>query len=229
MTVENPWALALPISRAEKVISTLVSAFREIADAAATTVTFDDGETAISKRLTCHLQSQLSNTLGSGFWHFEVSTDNSELTDSRRLDITYETVVRDAHNVQFIFECKKLYGVVDSRAKSHLRRYLDQGVRRFVIGSYAPHGSIAFMIGYVDPNGTGAVKAITSSMAKGSAVVDLGMRAYAANRYHEAPPRRFAKFAQMETHHLRKSPLPDITLYHIELAFPRAGKIRERK
>lgn len=229
MTVVNPWSLVLPISRAEQIVETLVNAFREIADAPAPDVSFDDGETAISKRLTRHLQTLLPDTLVSGFWDFEVSTVKSDMSDSRRLDITYGTVVQDTHNVRFIFECKKLYGVTDTRAKQYRRRYLEEGVRRFVIGSYAPDQPVAFMIGYVDPKGVGAVKATTASMAQGNAVIELGLRAYDKGRFHEAPPRQFAKHAVMETHHLRSLPLRDITLYHLELGFPTEGKAKARK
>lgn len=212
MTVVNPWSLVLPISRAEQIVETLVNAFREIADAPAPDVSFDDGETVISKRLTRHLQTLLPDTLVSGFWDFEVSTVKSDMSDSRRLDITYGTVVQDTHNVRFIFECKKLYGV-----------------RRFVIGSYAPDQPVAFMIGYVDPKGVGAITATTASMAQGNAVIELGLRAYDKGRYHAAPPRQFAKHAVMETHHLRPLPLRDITLYHLELGFPTEGKAKTKK
>ena len=66
-------------------------------------------------------------------------------------------------------------------------------------------------------------------MAQGNAVIELGLRAYDKGRYHEAPPRQFAKHAVMETHHLRSLPLRDITLYHLELGFPTEGKAKARK
>ncbi|HOY79137.1 MAG TPA: hypothetical protein PLN33_15080 [Hyphomonadaceae bacterium] len=222
MTVINPWILALPLVRTEEVIGTLVQGFRELAATDVADFQFDLKEPDITKRLTRHLQTILTETLVSGFWDFEINQVRKNMTDPRRLDICYSTV-EDGTNVRLIFECKKLYASTDQRARRHRNGYLNEGVSRFVTGSYAPQDPAAFMVGFVDKVGRGAVRSLVSTLSKGSAVVDLCLREYSAKKYWRAPPALFADHALFETCHLRASTFPEITLYHLELDFPRAS------
>jgi hypothetical protein len=154
MTVINPWILALPLVRTEEVIGTLVQGFRELAATDVADFQFDLKEPDITKRLTRHLQTILTETLVSGFWDFEINQVRKNMTDPRRLDICYSTV-EDGTNVRLIFECKKLYASTDQRARRHRNGYLNEGVSRFVTGSYAPQDPAAFMVGFVDKVGRG--------------------------------------------------------------------------
>lgn len=220
MTVVNPWSLALPEARAADVVRTLVEGFTELSAGIPEDFRFDRGEPDITKRLTRHLQTILPLTLVTGFWNFEVSTVAKDMTDSRRLDISYTTVWEGKDNVLMIFECKKLYNGTDKRSQQYRRRYIDEGIYRFVKGSYAPDEPVGFMVGFVNNAAKGTVPKLVSSLAKGAATVLLGLRQYAPGRYWLAPPLLFVEHAAFETCHQRDKPFPEITLYHLELAFP---------
>ncbi|MBA2237369.1 MAG: hypothetical protein H0W24_01505 [Lysobacter sp.] len=218
MSVNNPWAMALPVADTEKVVRTFVDEFHALALAEAGEFAFAQLEKDITRRLTVHLHAVLADTLKSGFWDFEISTACSDMTDFRRLDITYSTV-RDDKNARLIFECKKLYAGNEKKAKAARRYYVDHGVHRFVRGSYAPMDSAAFLVGFVATVGQGELKNLRASLASTGTRAAMRLRDYGSKRYWRSPPALFAQHADFETCHLRDKPYPEITLYHLELPF----------
>ena len=219
MSVTNPWAMALPLADTEQVIHTFVAEFHALAAAKVGEFAFELSETKISQRLTRHLQAVLPATLQSGFWDFETQACREDMTDFRRLDITYSTVW-DRRNARLVFECKKLYALPDRRAKRSRREYVDQGVHRFVRGSYAPADPAAFMVGFVAAAGNKELLDARSLLAMAANRVTMRLRDYGGTQFWKAPPTLFAGYALFETCHLRDVPYPEITLYHLDLAFP---------
>lgn len=217
--VVNPWVMALPLADTEQVINTFVTEFYALALAEVGEFEFAKGETVISKRLTRHLQAVLPTTLQSGFWDFEPQSCREDMTDFRRLDITYSTVW-DKQNMRLIFECKKLYAPPDARAKRSRREYVDQGVHRFVRGSYAPMDPAGFMVAFVQASGADELKDARANLTLPVNQVAMRLRDYGGRQYWKGPPTLFNTHVDYETCHLRDSPYPELTLYHLALRFP---------
>lgn len=211
--------MALPLADTEKVIDTFVTEFQALAAADVDEFAFANGEAAISKRLTRHLQAVLSRTLQSGFWDFETQTCREDMTDFRRLDITYSTVW-EKKNMRLIFECKKLYAPPDGRAKRSRREYVDQGVHRFVRGSYAPMDLAGFMVAFVAAAGKNELNDARTTLTLPANQLAMRLRDYGGSQYWKGPPTLFDAHVAFETCHLRDSPYPELTLYHLTLPFP---------
>jgi hypothetical protein len=215
--VENdPWLLALKPADAEKVVAHLVNSFRKLV-ASATGYVFDLKEVDLTKRLGNRLNNTRAEIGIPGPWDYEVNRDTLAEDDARRLDLRFSTVVDNRHEIELIFECKKMHG--DHRAATSLRAYFNEGVRRFVTGSYAPNQPLAFMVGFCEVPADELAESIKRSLAKPNAT--LGLTAYANGKLWLEPPPHFGAHASFTTCHQRIHPglTPEITLYHMQLAF----------
>ncbi len=213
---DDPWLLALKPADTERIVAHVVTSFRKLA-ASASGYTFELTEVELTKKLGNRLHHTRAEQGIAGPWDCEVTKNSRSEDDPRRLDIRFYTVVDNRHEIELIFECKKMHA--DQRAARSLRAYFDEGVRRFVTGSYAPNEPIAFMIGFSNVPGPDIATSLKRSMGKTDPA--LGLTKYADGKLWQEPPSRFASYASFATCHQRTLPevTPEITLYHMQLAF----------
>lgn len=214
------WSLALPPPTVEMLVVQLAEGFRDLAGAKRGDFSFGLPEPKITKPLVVHLQTMAPIASNVGFWDFEVPQDNKDETDPRRLDIRWATVIDNEVPVKLVFECKKLSKPDDRRHKAMLRGYTGQGILRFVQGSYAPETSVGFMVAYAQDTAANAMQSVRRALSAGSWAVTLQMLAYEGGDLYRKPAKDLAAPVDFETRHARShAGLPDITLYHVALAF----------
>jgi hypothetical protein len=222
MRATGTWAMALPLPDTERVVTCLVDGFHQL-KAFPKTYKFAEKETNLTKRLTLHLQNTQSVGLAIGFWDFEVSTDTKNEDDPRRLDIRFSTVVNNSQKVLLIFECKKLGTPTSPQATRHRRSYIDEGIARFVKGSYAPTEPLGFLIAFVEYKTSTAMVSLKQALGKSTIQGVLNMIKHSNNQYIAEPPDRFASHALFSTEHVRQINGANVTqtiaLYHIPLTF----------
>lgn len=220
MTGRDAWSLALPPPDVGSLVAQLAQGFHELADAPLSDFSFDLPEPRITKRLVIHLQTMTPLHSIVGFWDHEIPQDTPKLDDPRRLDIRWATVLDNKVTVKLVFECKKLCGSDERRHKQFLRGYTDDGISRFVRGSYAPETDIGFMVAYASSTSANVMPSVRRSLSSGSWPVTLRMMSYDDKGIWRQPAARFAEHADFETRHERKSVgFHDITLYHLALPF----------
>lgn len=223
MKATELWSSALPLPETENIVSSLVDGFYHLV-ASTPNYTFAEKETALTKQLTLYLQNTQAMGLATGFWDFEVNTDTKNLSDPRRLDIRFITVVDNTKKVTLIFECKKMGTPKSTTATKHCNSYINEGIARFVTGSYAPTESLGFLVAFLELKTSTAMQSLKAALNNSVTQTKLGMVKHSTGEFIVEPPERFQKHALFSTEHTRQmshatSPISTIALYHIPLVF----------
>jgi hypothetical protein len=217
---KDPWLSALPSASAEKVVKQLVDTFHVLCAENPDKFHFGMRENRLSERLGIRLANTEASGDGPvGFWRYEQHTNTKDEDDPRRLDITYSTTVDNKHAVEFVFECKKI-AANGQPAKRHRSEYLKGGVRRFVLGSYAPKASLGFLVAFAEGQRAAYAAMLKRLLATKDLDTALGL-VKQDGKYWREPPQYFPQHATLSTLHQRiqapKDVQPEIVLFHIPL------------
>lgn len=141
-----------------------------------------------------------------------------------RADIKYASD-RQGHEIVVTFEFKKL------RTSSHRRLYIDEGMMRFVRGTYARDRSLGFMVGMTHAdNADDVVAQLSRAMQNPTKRTMLSMAQDADGRFLRPPEPELAALVKFQTMHLRTLiEAPDVFLGHffVDLITRKAARADE--
>jgi len=230
MREADPWRCALPYRDAIGLVGDLVDAFYALERESSHTYHFGLHETKLTKRLANRLENMRARACHAGMWQFEQGTNTFIEDDPRRLDITYCTVVDNTVTILLVFECKKIRAGARGISEYDRKQYIQDGMRRFVIGSYAPREAIGFMVSMSDQPHEAVVTSLKRSLSSAGSDAWLGLTKTADGKLWMEPSRRFAPHAAFSTVHQRivssSNYSPEIVLYHVPLQFRRHARLR---
>lgn len=139
----------------------------------------------------------------------EMDEETGEFGQRGRADIEYTSDCQ-GQEISVTFEFKKL------RTTDHRKRYIEQGMLRFVSGLYSRTDSLAFMVGMTSAiNAEEAITGVSRSMQNPTARQMLCMVKDQAGRYLRPPEPELASLMRFQTFHTRtRIEAPDIFLGH---------------
>lgn len=208
MTVGNDWLTAFPIKPAHEAVEALCESWRSLAG------TYKPGfnpgiqEPRITRVLKEHVEYVTARERGLlGMWATEavinkVNFKTGRIINERRTDIVYGW--NDAtQSIQLVFEFKRL----DRRARSR-EHYLGQdGLLRFVTGTYSRQQAVAAMVGILlDPHAY-VVPPLCNQLCDQKIVRKLRLRTRAKGVSFDRPSILFPARADFDTEHNRPSGL----------------------
>lgn len=137
------------LSKFMKILSLCVSAHKEMM--ISSHITNDLDEETLSNKL-CKAMEDKKGKYGLGLYVF--SRESAETDDNTDKTIGYSDIRATIPNpskyscgsVYFIMECKLLDSYSDKNKK-----YINDGINRFIIGKYSPNMNIGGMIGFIKP------------------------------------------------------------------------------
>lgn len=221
MSKFDAWPLAFPEAKAEHVLGVFADTFHSLAEGNHSDFLYSLPEPKITEKLCVHLQDTAVRKMTVvGEWMYEVMSNTLDLKDRRRTDIIFTTTYDNIERVRLIFECKKVDGPDQPKNhRRHVQLYKKEGMLRYANGNYAREESFGFMVSFSQSSKDGTAGAIQRSFGAGGWPVALHMAPFEDDQFWRAPPIRFSGVVSFETLHLRPKPFPELTVYHINLAF----------
>ena len=206
MDAVSDWRSAFPLQSAVAAGEALLQAWHDLASPPRPWFNARTTEPALTKRLKVYVQNYVSRERGLlGMWAAEdiigeLNPTTGELKE-RRTDIVYGWN-DDVRKFELVFEFKRL-----GKHKRHRDQYLgEQGLARFVTGTYSRGQAIAAMVGILIAPEADVVPPIQAALAEKSIAAALRLRESAPGRPYTEPSTLFPK-AKFDTEHDRDQAL----------------------
>jgi hypothetical protein len=199
------WLKTFPKPQADKAINALQLAWKEMACRHRT----DFNRETIEPRLTLVVASYLRDVISTrlrllGHWGAEdvkskVDFSTGKIIERIRTDIEY-LWNNEKQNLCIVFEFKRLGR--DSGSRKHY--YGENGLRRFVTGSYSLKHPLAVMVAVVLDDRNACVTPLTEDLQTEVIAGPLAMRKHEGAYLHSPSP-LFPGVADFDTEHIRES------------------------
>lgn len=142
------WLTAFPIRPASEAVDALCESWHALAQVRRPGFNPKTREPDMTRCLKAYVEQVTARERGLlGMWvteavHNQIDLETAELIEERRTDIIYGWNSEQV-GIQLVFEFKKL----DARKNSRTRYLGDEGLGRFVTGTYSRGQSLAVMVG----------------------------------------------------------------------------------
>ena len=217
------WRSAFPLQSAADACDALLQGWQELAALGSPEFNPRTQEPRLTKRLKIYVQNHVAHDRGLlGMWAAEdvigdIDRRTAKLLKERRTDIVYgwnDT----SRKFELVFEFKRL-----RKGKTYRDRYLgDEGLARFVTGTYSRHQAIAAMVGILLGPKASIVPPIQAALCDPAVATRLRLRKHANGLPYTDPSGLFAK-AAFDTEHDRDPSLAPphgfIQVAHFFVAF----------
>jgi hypothetical protein len=223
LTAGEGWLAAFPIRPAADAVEALCESWHTLA--AVRRVGFHRGthEPQLTRVLKAHVERVTARERGLlGMWateavQNEVDFETAKLSEERRTDIVYGWN-NERVGIQLVFEFKKLDRLADSRA-----RYLgNNGLGRFVTGTYSRGQAVAAMVGILIDPADQVLPPLQLALGAPEVVAALRLRVRSSGSPFDRPSNLFPA-ADFDTEHEREADLAPshgtIRVAHLFLAF----------
>jgi hypothetical protein len=232
MTVAKvSWLDAFPFQRMATAVDALVEGWQELARHPTTGFNHATHEPDLTLVLASYLRDVLQHTRKLvGHWSAEdnygdIDYSTCTIFKRTRTDIGYHW--NDTQNYSIVFEFKKL----DRRKRSRKHYYGEEGMQRFVSGSYSKNQPLALMAGILVDDWNECVDPLKKELQEESVVQSLKMQKKGSLVLHA--PSAFSPAATFDTEHARPAgkapPHGTILISHIFLPFGYKKPVKVKK
>lgn len=227
MTAGTAWMEAFPMDQANRAVEALLRSWREMASKERSHFSPKIREPKLTRVVRAHVRNKVAPEMKLlGHWgtegvENEVDMETGEILEEGRTDIEYmwnnETV-----QLTLVFEFKKLTALSESR-----KRYLRDGLMRFVTGVYSVGEPLAVMVGILMAPSTETIGGLRRSIDLAPTGAAIRACSNGDGRFVHAPSVLFPNHAVFDTEHLRnpeKAPAHGtIRIAHTFVEFPYAA------
>lgn len=226
MTAGTAWMKAFPIEQANRAVEALLRGWREMASVERSHFSPKTKEPRLTRVVRSHVRRKVAPEMKLlGHWGTEavendVDPETGEILEEGRTDVEY-TWNNETIQLVLVFEFKKLTAVNTSR-----KRYLEDGVMKFVTGVYSVGEPLAVMVGILMAPAEETISGLRRSIDL--APIGAAVRACSNGdgRFVHVPSILFPSYAAFDTEHLRdpeKAPAHGtIRIAHAFVEFPYA-------
>ena len=207
MTSIDTWLPAFPIGQAGKAVSALCESWRILAAVRGPYFHHGTREPHLTRALKTHVERVTAREYGLlGMWateavQNEMNLHTGELIEERRTDIVY-CWNNEEIGIELVFEFKKL----NRRARSRIHYLGENGLGRFVTGTYSRGQPIAVMVGVLMDPKDQIVPALLAALADSNTVALLRLQLGASGQVIDQPSQLFLE-ADFDTEHERDANL----------------------
>lgn len=225
MTAGIAWMAAFPLAQADSAVKALLRSWEEMASKPRRNFSPKVKEPTLTRVVRAHIRKKIAPEMKLlGHWGTEgvendVDFETGEILDEGRTDIEY-TWNNESTQLELVFEFKKLTSGSQSR-----RRYLEDGVMRFVTGVYSDKQPVALMVGILLASEAEAVSGLRRNINLSATAAAIHACANGDGRF-VLPPVLFPERTTFDTEHLRDRekapPHGTIRIAHVFVEFPYA-------
>ena len=205
MSAGTAWMQAFPVEQANRAVEALMRSWREMASQERLHFSPKTKEPNLTRVVRAHIRKKVAPEMKLlGHWGTEgvendVDLETGQILDEGRTDIEY-TWNNESFQLTLVFEFKKLTSLGESR-----KRYLEDGLMRFVTGVYSVGEPLAVMVGILMAPPADAIDGLRRSMEHAPTAAAIRACENGDGRFVHAPSVLFPEHASFDTEHLRDS------------------------